>query len=123
MDALGSSYLGSLVTEEAALGREFELRLAESSTLAFRVAYSVLRNRADAEEVAQDALIRACRSLPSLRDRERLRSWLVGIVWRLALDLQRADRPSPGSFIGSGRKIHPQSAAGLLEPRRRPKRK
>jgi RNA polymerase sigma-70 factor (ECF subfamily) len=110
MDALGSSYLGSLVTEEAAPERGFELRLAESSTLAFRVAYSVLRNRADAEEVAQDALIRAYRSLPSLRDRERLRSWLVRIVWRLALDRQRADRrrerreqavadPAPGPTV------------------------
>ena len=35
------------------LAREFEVRLVESSTLAVRVAYSVLRNREEAEDVAQ----------------------------------------------------------------------
>ena len=39
--------------------REFETRLVESSTLAFRVAYSVLRQREDAEDVAQEAFTRA----------------------------------------------------------------
>ena len=40
---------GSLVTVDQALEREFEARLVESSTLAFRVAYGVLRHRQDAE--------------------------------------------------------------------------
>jgi DNA-directed RNA polymerase specialized sigma24 family protein len=44
------------------LEREFESRLSESSTMAFRVAFSVLRHREDAEDVAQDALVRAHRS-------------------------------------------------------------
>ena len=38
--------------EKAALRREFEMRLEECGTLAFRVARGVLRNRADAEDVA-----------------------------------------------------------------------
>src|SRR5688572_23172488 len=37
------------------LEREFQARLAESATLAFRVAYAVLRQRQDAEDVAQEA--------------------------------------------------------------------
>jgi len=36
----------------AELEQEFETRLVESSTPAFRVAFSVLRDRQDAEEVA-----------------------------------------------------------------------
>ena len=40
---------------------QFEARLAESSSLAFRVAYGVLRHREDAEDVAQEALTRAYR--------------------------------------------------------------
>ena len=36
---------GSLVSAEDALAREFEARLADSSSLAFRVAFSVLRHR------------------------------------------------------------------------------
>jgi RNA polymerase sigma-70 factor (ECF subfamily) len=75
-----------------ALQSEFERRLADSSTLAFRVAYGVLRNREDAEDVAQEALVKAYRKFESLRDRMRFRAWLVRIAWRLALDRQRANR-------------------------------
>jgi len=74
------------------LAREFEARLVESSTLAVRVAYSVLRNREDAEDVAQEAFAKAYRSFHQLRDRERFRAWLVRMTWRMALDRQRANR-------------------------------
>ena len=83
---------GSFVTVDEDLAREFETRLVESSTLAFRVAYSVLRQREDAEDVAQEAFAKAYRSFEQLRDRERFRAWLVRMTWRLALDRQRANR-------------------------------
>jgi DNA-directed RNA polymerase specialized sigma24 family protein len=59
---------GGLVTVNRELEREFEARLSESSTLAFRVAYAVLRHRQDAEDVAQEAFVKAYR-VPDLRDR------------------------------------------------------
>jgi DNA-directed RNA polymerase specialized sigma24 family protein len=59
------------------LAREFEARLVESTGLAFRVAYSVLRHRENAEDVAQEALARAYRRFRHLRNRERFRAWLV----------------------------------------------
>lgn len=80
------------VTADSDLEREFEARLVESSTLAFRVAYSVLRHREDAEEVAQEAFARAHRRFHQLRERDRFRAWLVRMTWRMALDRQRADR-------------------------------
>src|SRR6059036_1093494 len=83
---------GGIVTVDRTLEQEFEARLVESSTLAFRVAYSVLRQRQDAEDVAQEAFVKAYRSFTQLRDRERFRAWLVRITWRLALDTRRADR-------------------------------
>ncbi len=43
---------GSLVKLNDDLAGEFEARLVESSSLAFRVAYKVLRNRQGAEAVA-----------------------------------------------------------------------
>ena len=70
----------------------FGERLRESSSLAFRVAYGVLRHREDAEDVAQEAFVRAHRSLAQLRDRERFRAWLVRMTWRLAIDRLRTDR-------------------------------
>jgi len=72
------------------LEREFEARLVESSTLAFRVAYSVLRHREDAEDVAQDAFAKAYRNFRQLRDRDRFRAWLVRMTWRVALDHRRS---------------------------------
>jgi RNA polymerase sigma-70 factor (ECF subfamily) len=70
--------------------REFEERLAECGPLAFRVARGVLRNTADAEDIAQEALLRAYRGFDRLRDRARFRAWLVRISFRLALDRLRS---------------------------------
>jgi RNA polymerase sigma-70 factor (ECF subfamily) len=69
--------------------REFEERLAECGQLAYRVARGVLRNAADAEDIAQEALLRAYRGFDRLRDRSRFRAWLVRISFRLALDRLR----------------------------------
>jgi RNA polymerase sigma-70 factor (ECF subfamily) len=80
------------VTAEDALEREFGERLRESSSLAFRVAYGVLRHREDAEDVAQDAFVRAHHRIAQLRDREAFRAWLVRMTWRLAIDRLRSDK-------------------------------
>jgi RNA polymerase sigma-70 factor (ECF subfamily) len=81
---------GGFVGVDPDLAREFEARLAESSTLAFRVAYSVLRHREDAEDVAQEAFAKAYRNFRQLRDRDRFRAWLARMTWRLAIDRCRA---------------------------------
>ena len=90
MDALAGSYPGSLVSLEESLDREFERRLSDCPMLAFRVALGVLRNPAEAEDVAQEALLRAYRNFHRLRDRDRFRGWLARTAWRLSLDRRRA---------------------------------
>ncbi len=92
MHDLADRLAGGLMAVDDALEREFEARLVESSTLAFRVAFGVLRHRQDAEDVAQEAFVKAYRSFRQLRDRDRFRAWLVRMTWRLALDRQRGDR-------------------------------
>ena len=92
MNELADRLVGGLVSRDEDLAREFEVRLTESSTLAFRVAYGVLRHRQDAEDVAQEAFAKAFRSFRQLRDRERFRAWLVRMTWRLAIDRQRSER-------------------------------
>ena len=83
---LTAAFLGM----EEDLKQEFEIRIAECSTLAFRVAYGILRNREDAEDVTQEAFAKAYKSFSSLRDRDRFRSWVVKIAWRMALDMLRS---------------------------------
>jgi RNA polymerase sigma-70 factor (ECF subfamily) len=106
--------VGSLVTADLELEREFEARLADSSKLAFRVAFSVLRQREDAEDVAQDAFAKAHRSFKQLRDRTRFRAWLVRMTWRLALDRQRANRRRTARELPSADPVE----AGLPWPER-----
>ncbi len=72
--------------------RDLEQLLADNAPLAYRVALGVLRNPAEAEDVAQESLIRVYRRFHLLRDAQRFRSWLVRIVFRLALDRSRALR-------------------------------
>jgi RNA polymerase sigma-70 factor (ECF subfamily) len=76
--------------ESSRAHREFEERLAECGPLAFRVAYGVLRHAADAEDVAQEALLKAYRNFGRLREPARFRGWLVRIVFRMALDRWRS---------------------------------
>lgn len=94
MDGPAAIPLGRAVSREDVLPLDAETAqgLAEGSRLAFRVAWSVLRQREDAEDVAQEAMARACRNLASLRDRGRFRPWLVRITWRLALNHRRAGK-------------------------------
>ena len=77
---------------EEVLRAEFEALLPESGRLAYRIARSVLHNDADAEDVAQEALLRAFRRFAALRDRTRFRAWLVRIAFRIALDRVRATK-------------------------------
>jgi len=90
MDAFAASLPGTAVSLDDALAREFDARLADCPKLAYRVALGVLRNTAEAEDVAQEAMLRAYRNFHRLRDRERFRGWIARTAWRLALDRIRA---------------------------------
>jgi len=92
MDALAASLPGTAVSLDASLAREFDARLADCPKLAYRVALGVLRNAAEAEDVAQEAMLRAYRNFHRLRNRDRFRGWIARMAWRLALDRIRAAR-------------------------------
>ena len=57
---------------------------------AVRLAAHVLRREGEAEDVAQEAFLRAFRRLPSFRGEGRFSAWLFGIVVRLCLDRRRS---------------------------------
>ena len=103
--------LAGFVTVDDELERDFEARLVESSTLAFRVAFSVLRQREDAEEVAQEAFAKAYRRFHQLRERERFRAWLVRMTWRMAIDRQRSNRRR----TAREQKVEPPEAPSIAE--------
>lgn len=117
MDALASSLASAVVTSDASLESEFERHLADCPTLAYRVALSVLRNAAEAEDVAQDAMLRAFRNFHRLRDRTRFRGWLVRTAWRLSMDRLRAHGRRERREIAVAREAHEPDAEGLAASR------
>jgi RNA polymerase sigma-70 factor (ECF subfamily) len=114
MDALAASFPGSAVSRDESLAREFEQRLTDCPKLAYRVALGVLHNTAEAEDVAQEAMLRAYRNFHRLRDRERFRGWLVRMAFRLALDRIRSkNRRERHEYDATRSTIHAQREANV----------
>jgi RNA polymerase sigma-70 factor, ECF subfamily len=61
----------------------------------FRVAFSVLRNNADAEDAVQEAFLRVLRHRDTLEEVRDHRVWLVRIVWNIVLDRKRRAKTRP----------------------------
>jgi RNA polymerase sigma-70 factor (ECF subfamily) len=92
MNEAAGHFPGMLVSLDESLEREFEVAVRTSADLAVRVAFSILRRREDAEEIAQEAYARAYRRFRDLREPQQFRAWIVRVTWRLAIDRWRADR-------------------------------
>jgi RNA polymerase sigma-70 factor (ECF subfamily) len=75
-------------------GNAEELReLVEShGDAVFRLALSIVRDVALAEDIAQDTLVKAWLALPTLRDRSALKSWVLRIAHNTAISTLRARR-------------------------------
>ena len=103
----------------------------------YRLAYRLLGNHADADDLAQEAFLRVYRSLARFRRESSFRTWLTRIVLNLAAD-RRSERSAmrqvsleevqPGEMgveMGSAAPGFPfaeravQRAVGLLPPRQR----
>jgi RNA polymerase sigma-70 factor (ECF subfamily) len=58
----------------------------------YRVAYSVVRDSALAEDVSQDAILKAWRALPTFRGDSSMRSWVLQITHNTAISTLRKRR-------------------------------
>jgi RNA polymerase sigma-70 factor (ECF subfamily) len=67
----------------------------EYSTTLYRVAYSVTRNAADAEDLVQETFLRVLRHRDKLAEVRDYRVWLVRITWNLVLDRKRRAKTRP----------------------------
>jgi RNA polymerase sigma-70 factor, ECF subfamily len=71
---------------------EFPIWLADGYAPAFRTAFLILHNRADAEEAVQEAFLRAWRFRAAVPAGEGVRPWLYRVVVNACLSKLRADR-------------------------------
>jgi RNA polymerase sigma-70 factor (ECF subfamily) len=112
----------SVGAEADDLERQFEGAVTDSLSLVFRVAYGVLRDRPEAEDVAQEAFTKAYRNYRQLRDRGALRAWLVRITWRLAINRQRSNRRRAARELAAHRQAVAVAPPDSLEQEERASR-
>lgn len=72
----------------------FGLLIDRYQNYAFTIAVRIVKNREEAEEVAQDAFVKAYHSLRSYRGEAKFSSWLYRIVYHKALDRIKGRRNS-----------------------------
>jgi RNA polymerase sigma-70 factor (ECF subfamily) len=86
------------VPEQAILAQPFasvdaadavETLVREHARFVFQVAYAVLRQAHDAEDVVQETFLRVVKHRAELREVREPRAWLARIAWRIAVDRRR----------------------------------
>jgi len=79
---------------EALRRRALEEMFVTSRSKFVAIAYSILRNREDAEDAVQNAFLSGYRHLRAFEGRSALRTWFTRIVLNAALMIQRKRKPS-----------------------------
>jgi RNA polymerase sigma-70 factor (ECF subfamily) len=84
--------------------------VTEYSTALYRVAFSVTRNAAEAEDAVQETFLRVLRHESRLGEIRDYRVWLVRIVWNIVLDKKRRAKTRPeGEDIADHARALPSS--------------
>ena len=86
---------GQVARPEQDAHAQISALVEEYSTTIYRVAYSVTRNAADAEDVVQETFLRVLRHQDKLGEVRDYRVWLVRIAWNLVLDRKRRAKTRP----------------------------
>jgi RNA polymerase sigma-70 factor (ECF subfamily) len=88
--------------EEEALATLLAALVDQYAGALYRVAFSVLRNAADAEDAVQEAFLRVLRHRQTLGEVRDHRVWLIRIVWNIVLDRKRRTKTRPETDDVSG---------------------
>ena len=72
--------------------RFFIAEIETCSDMMYRVAWSILRNDADAQDALQDAALKAWEKRDKLREDKYFRTWLTRILINVCYDIQRKRR-------------------------------
>jgi RNA polymerase sigma-70 factor, ECF subfamily len=81
--------------EDDALAALLSSLVDQYASALYRVAFSVLRNPADAEDAVQEAFLRVLRHRDTLGEVRDHRVWLIRIVWNIVLDRKRRAKTRP----------------------------
>jgi RNA polymerase sigma-70 factor (ECF subfamily) len=73
----------------------FEMIIRTHSRSLFAIAYGILQNREEAEDVVQDSLVKAWKTRQRVREPEKFFAWLCTITRHRARDTFRKRKPVP----------------------------
>jgi RNA polymerase sigma factor (sigma-70 family) len=71
----------------------YALLVNKHKTMAFTVALRILRNREDAEEVSQDAFLKAYHALKDFKGESKFSTWLYRIIYTTSINRMRKNKP------------------------------
>ncbi len=71
----------------------FEMIIRTNGRALFAIAYGILQDRGEAEDVVQDSLVKAWKTRWRVRDLEKFPAWLATIARHRAHDILRKRRP------------------------------
>jgi RNA polymerase sigma-70 factor, ECF subfamily len=102
----------------------FEMIIRTHSRMLFAIAYGILQNREEAEDVVQDSLVKAWKTRWRVRDPKKFPAWLATIARHKGRDVFRKRRtlplseqvtepiePEPANTSALDRKLHSALAA------------
>jgi RNA polymerase sigma-70 factor (ECF subfamily) len=79
----------------------FDILVQRYRASLFRFVYHNLHNREDAEDVAQEAFVKAYLSLPQLKNDSLFKTWLFKIALNIIRDRKRMERKNPNISLDS----------------------
>lgn len=80
--------------------RAYSILVDQYQNILFSLALRILKNREEAEEMAQEAFIKAFRSLESFKGNSRFSTWLYAITYNSCLSQLRKNQPFRGMNNG-----------------------
>src|SRR5260370_41996166 len=97
---------------------DFEAAAREHRALLLQIAVASARNPTDAEDIVQEALMRAYRGIKRFRGDCPLRIWMSRIVVRVAINHHRslARRLKRWDFFGDLQTVHDDGSVQEFEP-------
>lgn len=71
----------------------YALLVSKHKNLVFSIAYKILNNREDAEEISQDTFLKAYQSLKTFERKSKFSTWIYRIAYNAAISKTRKKKP------------------------------
>ena len=91
--------------------KAFALLMQKHMAMAYNIAFRIVRNREDAQEVTQDAFVKIYNAIPGFRGDSKFSSWMYRIVYNQALSsIRKKSILSEAGTIDDHEEVHDESA-------------